>query len=400
MYKTILLSIIFLLVSNNVFAQDATQNIASNNIKIQQQISAITTEQAVLNERINNKLTSLEKYEKLYSDSIAYKHNTLDNWLDFVAIILTFVAIILTILAVAIPIVGWRYKTNIDKQVDNIKTNTKEKVQELNEKLAQEVQEIEKLKQQIKKDADKIHLNAEELAKKSKPEQEKEIAKLAQVADNPASTPADKLQAQAYKLQADDNITEAINKWLELIQIARDDNNLSLLAKTYFNLGYLYYETKEFTKAIQYYSNTIALNTEYADAYYNRGIAYAKNGQLNKAITDYTKAIKLNPNDAKTYYNRGNAYAKKGQLDKAITDFDKALALNSKLVQAYYNRGNAYYNKEQLDKAIADYTEAIALNHKFVQAYYNRGLAYKEQGEKKLAEKDFNKAQEVKKQNK
>ena len=198
-------------------------------------------------------------------------------------------------------------------------------------------------------------------------------------------------------------------------------------AEYWFNLGYYYAEAGLYDKAIEAYTNAIALDPNDADAYSNRGAAYYSKGQYDRAIEDYNKAIALNPpipftwsemldtpeykalpettkvkvkkayyNDfvrlfAEAYNNRGDAYYSKGQYDRAIEDYNKAIALDPNYADAYYNRGVAYAKKGQYDRAIEDYNKAIALDPNYAKAYTNRGITYYKLGNMGRAISDFQK---------
>ena len=81
-------------------------------------------------------------------------------------------------------------------------------------------------------------------------------------------------------------------------------------------------------RAIEYLSEAIRLDSEYANAYINRGLAWYEKGNYDRAISDYDKAIELNPRSDKAYNNRGLAWSDKGNYDRAISDCDKAIELN------------------------------------------------------------------------
>jgi len=56
---------------------------------------------------------------------------------------------------------------------------------------------------------------------------------------------------------------------------------------------------------IEYFTNAIRIDIEYAGTYNNRGVAYYMKGEYDRAIRDYNKAIELKPDCAEAYYNRG-----------------------------------------------------------------------------------------------
>lgn len=162
-----------------------------------------------------------------------------------------------------------------------------------------------------------------------------------------------------------------------------------LSATDWFENGNVYFDKKQYDRAIADYSKAIQLDPNDAMAYYNRGIAYYFKGQYDRAIADYNKGIALDPNNAIAYNYRGIAYDFKGQYDKAFKDYNKAIQLDPNYVFAYSNRGIAYKNKGQYDRAFKDYNKAIQLDSNYAQAYYNRGIAYHSMGKNQEAFNDY-----------
>jgi len=73
--------------------------------------------------------------------------------------------------------------------------------------------------------------------------------------------------------------------------------NLLLVKDPEYNIGYInlvYLE--KFEEAINYFTQTIEINPDYADAYYNRGFAYELLKDVEKSRTDYQKTLELNTN--------------------------------------------------------------------------------------------------------
>ena len=157
--------------------------------------------------------------------------------------------------------------------------------------------------------------------------------------------------------------------------------------------GNAYSSTGQYKRAIEDYNRAIRLKPDYDVAYYNRGLTYNELGQHEHAIEDYSEAIRLKQDYAAAYYNRGNAYARDlGQYERAIEDYNEAIRLKPDDAVAYNNRGNAYDDLGQHQRAIEDFNKAISLKPNYVEAYYNRGLAYTYLGQYKRAIEDYNKA--------
>ena len=168
--------------------------------------------------------------------------------------------------------------------------------------------------------------------------------------------------------------------------------NVHQSASAEFFKGLMSQKEKDYSKAIEHYSNAMKLNPQMVTAYNNRGAAYSDIGAYDCAIEDLNKAIELNPNDAKAYTNRGAAYSEKDENNRAIEDLNKAIALNPNNAKAHNNRGLAYLSTGAYDRTIEDLNKAIELNPNDAESYTNRGNAYGSKGENNRAIEDLNKA--------
>ena len=80
-------------------------------------------------------------------------------------------------------------------------------------------------------------------------------------------------------------------------------------AKRHYNQGVSLYDSGEYQKAIDEFSQTIELDPKYVWAYNNRGSSYHKLGEYERAIEDFDEAVELEPQYPWTYYIRGHSYA-------------------------------------------------------------------------------------------
>ena len=137
-----------------------------------------------------------------------------------------------------------------------------------------------------------------------------------------------------------------------------------------------------------------------AIAFYNRGNGFFNKGDVDKAIADYTESLALNPDFANAHFNRGNGYSNKGDLDHAIADYDAAIKLDPGFKFAFFNRGNAFFNKGDFDRAIVDYTAALRIDPAAVPVLINRGNALRSKGEFEPALADYDAALKLDPKNK
>ena len=102
-------------------------------------------------------------------------------------------------------------------------------------------------------------------------------------------------------------------------------------AQQVFDEAEKFYNSGEYQKAIDNYTEAIRLDPKHVKAYNMRGVSYNVLGQHERAIQDYTEAIRFDPQYATPYYNRGLSYEELGQQDKADADFKRAWELDNNL---------------------------------------------------------------------
>jgi tetratricopeptide (TPR) repeat protein len=87
------------------------------------------------------------------------------------------------------------------------------------------------------------------------------------------------------------------------------------------------------------------MNEKSPAAHNNLGLSYFESGQYTDAIDHYAKALKLETSSVH-HNNRGLAYYHDGKLEEAKKDFDKAIEMDETDPTIYFNRGNAYLNSK------------------------------------------------------
>ncbi len=122
--------------------------------------------------------------------------------------------------------------------------------------------------------------------------------------------------------------------------LATDSNDVNTL----YMLGYSYYHSANYNKAVNTFNRVISLKPGENSAYYYRGkarniMANDTKGISNpdreklllSSIRDFSKAIELNSEDVKLYQNRAVAYRDYGVLkgQKIVGFYDKAKAVNA-----------------------------------------------------------------------
>ena len=126
--------------------------------------------------------------------------------------------------------------------------------------------------------------------------------------------------------------------------------------------GFDYLESGEYSRALPYFTDAIALDPRDAVAYYNRGLAYHELGQYEKAIENYSETIRLDPQVADAYYNRGRSYSQLGQYERVLEDLNEALRINPLDADFYYHRSLAYIVLDLYERALEDLNKALRIN--------------------------------------
>lgn len=140
-----------------------------------------------------------------------------------------------------------------------------------------------------------------------------------------------------------------------------------------FYAGYTQILQGNYSSAIFYLSEAVAINPTRAEAYFERGFAKMniKKQDANKSRTELFK------------------------YDDSITDLDKAIQLKSDYYQAYFQRGISKYENGDKKEAFEDFARAIEINPSYTEAYVFRGKSYVETGEFTKAISDFIKVIEL-----
>ena len=132
------------------------------------------------------------------------------------------------------------------------------------------------------------------------------------------------------------------------------------------NRGKLSLEKKQYTRAIQDFTQVIDLDPNQKEVYYLRGIAYIPLKQYTRAIQDLTQAIDLDPSQKDGYFLRGFAYYRLKQYTKAIQGFTQAIDLDPNLAPAYNRRAFTYYLLSDFYSACSDAKKACDLGECFL----------------------------------
>ena len=300
-------------------------------------------------------------FNDLRKEYLDTRAKSIDWWLEFIAIVLAFFAILIAIAGY----VGFRefkrLRDEAESDAEKIK-NHLSKVMESRAELERVREEAEIGEITVGSDEAIQHmretLSAEVFTTLTNDEEfENTLRDFEQI---PNLFFVDKAMIEAYKLQRDGKITDAVQKWRS-VAIIVDENDKNLAARAWNSVGYLLSEEKQGEEAISAYNKAIEMKANYAEAYYNRGKQKVILSQDLDAIEDLDKAIELNFDEAKVYVARGVAKFELGEHDNAFTDFDRAIYMKPDYANAHAVRGDAKVYLHDFPGAKVDFQNALGL---------------------------------------
>lgn len=157
------------------------------------------------------------------------------------------------------------------------------------------------------------------------------------------------------------------------------------------------YPTIEFRKKESLLTKEIQHSSKPQKFYLKRGHLYYENGMYEESIKDFKSSLSYNIYDTNAYLYLGIIYIKLDELELAKEYFKKSLKIHNKNQFSHGAMANIYEFEENYVIALKHINIAIRLSVKkdMTSLYNRRARIYKKMGKKKLALKDYQKAQSL-----
>ncbi len=136
--------------------------------------------------------------------------------------------------------------------------------------------------------------------------------------------------------------------WTEAVQSFQQARQLQpacSLIKT--QLGGLYYDRREYAKALTYFQEAFAGDSQDAYAAKFGGISAYWLNSYEEAIRLLNRAKALRRNDARVYYWLGECYYAKGDQSRALGELDTAVRYDPRDIEALYLLGKVHWELSQ-----------------------------------------------------
>ena len=130
--------------------------------------------------------------------------------------------------------------------------------------------------------------------------------------------------------------------------------------------GYQSYQSQDYTRAIQKFTQAIRFFPLDARPFFYRGLAYESCGNLTEALVNYERTLKRQPNYAPAYERRAQIYLAQGQKEAAIADFNTIVRLNPHSETSYLARATTYFKLEYYDEVLRDSDKVIELSQEML----------------------------------
>ncbi|MCE7995131.1 MAG: tetratricopeptide repeat protein [Roseivirga sp.] len=130
-------------------------------------------------------------------------------------------------------------------------------------------------------------------------------------------------------------------------------NNPDDAYRFHYALGRCYFELSDYAMAKKELNKTIALNKYFPGSYFLMAKIFSRNGDFEKAIDYYSQAIAIEP-DPRLFTSRGFIYIRMNKFEAALNDLDEALELNPEDAYALSNRGLVKTKLNRLSEARLD----------------------------------------------
>jgi len=184
--------------------------------------------------------------------------------------------------------------------------------------------------------------------------------------------------AKAYEGKKD--FTSAVKYYKQSLAIdsgyQKSKTSISNVAKKLYNSANQDYKNGNLESALSKYQQVLGINSRLYQAYFQMGVLQKKMGNLSLAIENYQSALRIKKTFDKGWYNLGLAYKENGDIDNAKESFEETVRLNKKYYKAHKSLGEIFIDLEKYEDAILSFKTAIDIKPKYGAAYHAMGITY------------------------
>ena len=170
-----------------------------------------------------------------------------------------------------------------------------------------------------------------------------------------------------------------------------------------YSKGLFYKSQREYAKAIKYFMDAAAYETQLDRVYYETADCYYGLFNYENAVNYAQLSIKKNPQFTKPYVLIYNVYVNLQNYEKAAEQLEALIDARPELVNIHYTLGNLYYTQmKKMDKAAVCFKSIVELSasepveeYYLEYAHYYLGHIYYSKGQTERSIEHFKKCREV-----
>ena len=143
-----------------------------------------------------------------------------------------------------------------------------------------------------------------------------------------------------------------------------------------YNLGWLYDQIGEKSKAVDLYKRAIEASPLSFEAMNNLALTYGEAGEPEKALPLLESAIKSDPENEVAYFNLASYHVRRRDWTSALENYNRVLEINPMNAGASTEKGRIYLELGRNDAAVESLNDALTVNAHSADAYTLLSSAY------------------------
>ncbi len=145
--------------------------------------------------------------------------------------------------------------------------------------------------------------------------------------------------------------------------------------------GWAALDAKQYSNALTYFNNAIALDKNSASAFSGKAVTLNALGDYSGALDAVTSTLAINAKNDKALNARAYALWKLQKYNESVVAYDALFSLTDvNTPDAYCNQGYAYWMLNKTDSAVTAYKKCTTFNPTDIMSWNNLGLIYIAQG--------------------
>ncbi len=132
-----------------------------------------------------------------------------------------------------------------------------------------------------------------------------------------------------WALQTKGDLNGAVAEYQKSIDSASD-----VLSRSFFNLGVIQQQRKNFAEALKSYESVLKVNSKFIGASYNLAFVYSDLNQTEQALKLFLEAGRVEPTNASARYYAGQMSERLSNRSEALIHYKDALKISPNLKEA------------------------------------------------------------------